>query len=125
METKTYQVGQEVAYNVSRHYANIKFDVVGRVTKTTIVLESGRRFNHRGEELKSQINQNPFSRLWDLGNARAHAKRMELQNKAVRAVRDLEKVLAGKRTGGGDYILHADQVEAIKALTKSLATKEC
>jgi hypothetical protein len=73
METSNLKINDKVAYNTSNNRIGkdtIGFGLVAKITKTGVVtLDTGRKFNRGGVELKGEINDYPSARLITLDHA--------------------------------------------------------
>ena len=70
---KLYMVGDPIAYNTSRNYTAacfIHFDTVDKIYKNGLLTANGKRFNLRGKEVTTKINQFPSATLMDVEYAR-------------------------------------------------------
>lgn len=128
MKFDTLQPGDEVArMKGGLHLLRFAFERVVRVSKTRVMLESGRRFDFDGYEVKSDLCPRPQftgQRLWSADDARRVEARQESQRAQNNLVRQTLDKLAGRKNGLGDYSLNTVQLNAVKALLDSLNAPE-
>ena len=119
------QVGDEVAIPNSYSSSTFTFDTVARILKTTIVLESGRRFDRWGEERKSKVNayisRRYNSRLYTPEFARERIAENEARHCRVSEVKALIAAIDGRRSYNGNVYINEENMAIIRDLTERLA----
>ena len=123
LDATTLRVGDRVAFGNYRFgAAGIHFAKVARLTKTTIVLDNGRRFNLRGAELKSDRESYPRTDLLAAADADARVLADKKRRSRNMLIAELKKALDGCRACG-DYHITDEAAGFALQLIAALAAK--
>ena len=125
MDTKGLKIGDKVAHGHSSSWGtavySIKFTEVKKITPTgRMTTADGVVFKPTGHELGEKYHGEYLITLKDAEDMIARDQRRRENNDSYRT---LEKALAGKRSGDGNYHFDDEQLAKIKELTE-LLTRE-